>query len=36
VLALILLGDLVSIYVAALDGIDPSTIDAIEQLKSEL
>ena len=36
VLALNLLGDLVSVYLAALDGVDPSTIDAIKQLKSEL
>jgi glucose/mannose-6-phosphate isomerase len=36
VLGVVLLGDLVSVYLAALDGTDPSTIDAIEQLKSEL
>ena len=36
VLSLLLLGDLVSVYLAALDGVDPSTIDAIKQLKSEL
>lgn len=35
-LALVLLGDLVSIYLAALDGVDPSTIEAIDRLKAEL
>ncbi|MEA2449649.1 MAG: glucose/mannose-6-phosphate isomerase [Thermoleophilaceae bacterium] len=36
VLGAVLLGDLVSVYLAALDGVDPSAIAAIEQLKSEL
>jgi glucose/mannose-6-phosphate isomerase len=36
VLGLILLGDLASVYTAALDGVDPSTIDAIDRLKAEL
>lgn len=36
VLALILLGDLASVYTAALDGVDPSTIEAIQRLKAEL
>ena len=36
ILSLVLLGDLVSVYVAALDGIDPWEIEAIDRLKSEL
>jgi hypothetical protein len=36
VLAYVLLGDLVSTYIAALDGVDPSTIEAIDRLKAEL
>jgi Bacterial phospho-glucose isomerase C-terminal SIS domain len=36
VLALVMLGDLVSVYVAALDGIDPTPVDTIERLKAEL
>jgi glucose/mannose-6-phosphate isomerase len=36
VLGAVLLGDLVSVYLAALDGADPSRIDAIDRLKSEL
>jgi glucose/mannose-6-phosphate isomerase len=36
VLSLVLLGDLVSVYLAALDGVDPSDIAAIERLKAEL
>jgi glucose/mannose-6-phosphate isomerase len=36
VLSLVLLGDLVSTYVAVLDGVDPSTIEAIDRLKAEL
>jgi len=36
VLSLILLGDLASVYTAALDGVDPSTIEAIDRLKAEL
>jgi glucose/mannose-6-phosphate isomerase len=35
-LALILLGDLVSVYLAALDGVDPTAIEAIDQVKDEL
>ena len=35
-LSLVLLGDLASVYAAALDDVDPSTIDAIDQLKAEL
>ena len=36
VLSLVLLGDLVSVYVAALDGVDPTPVDAIERLKAAL
>ena len=36
VLSLVLLGDLVSVYLAALDGIDPWEIEPIERLKAEL
>jgi glucose/mannose-6-phosphate isomerase len=36
VFGLILLGDLASVYTAALDGVDPSTIEAIDRLKAEL
>ena len=36
VLALVLLGDLVSVYLAVLDGVDPSEIEAIERLKADL
>ncbi len=36
VLGLVLLGDLASVYTAALDGVDPSAIEAIERLKAEL
>src|SRR4051812_6189867 len=36
VLSLILLGDLASVYTAALDGVDPATIEAIDRLKAEL
>ena len=36
VLSMVLLGDLVSIYVAALEGIDPTPVDAIDRLKAEL
>ena len=35
-LALVLLGDLVSVYLAALDGVDPTPIDAIERVKAAL
>jgi glucose/mannose-6-phosphate isomerase len=36
VLSLVFLGDLVSIYLAALAGIDPSPMEAIERLKAGL
>lgn len=36
VLSLVFLGDLVSVYLAVLDGVDPSEIEAIERLKAEL
>jgi glucose/mannose-6-phosphate isomerase len=36
VLGLILLGDLASVYTAALDDVDPSAIEAIDRLKAEL
>jgi glucose/mannose-6-phosphate isomerase len=36
VLSLVLLGDLVSVYSAVLDGVDPTPVAAIERLKSEL
>jgi glucose/mannose-6-phosphate isomerase len=36
VISLVLLGDLVSIYLAALRGVDPGPVRAIEQLKAEL
>jgi glucose/mannose-6-phosphate isomerase len=36
VLASVLLGDLVSVYLAALDGVDPWEIEAIDRLKAEL
>jgi glucose/mannose-6-phosphate isomerase len=36
VLALVLLGDLVSVYVAALDGVDPTPVEAIDRFKSAL
>jgi glucose/mannose-6-phosphate isomerase len=35
-LSLLLLGDLVSIYVAVLRGVDPSPVDAVERLKHAL
>jgi glucose/mannose-6-phosphate isomerase len=35
-LSLVLLGDLVSVYVAALDGVDPTPVQAIERLKKAL
>jgi glucose/mannose-6-phosphate isomerase len=35
-LGLVLLGDLVSVYLAVLDGVDPSTIAAIDRLKAQL
>jgi glucose/mannose-6-phosphate isomerase len=36
VLSLVLLGDLVSVYVAALNGVDPTPVEAIERFKAEL
>ena len=33
-LSLVLLGDLVSVYAAALEGVDPTPVDAIERFKS--
>lgn len=36
VFSLVLMGDLVSVYLAALRGVDPAPVEAIEQLKSEL
>jgi glucose/mannose-6-phosphate isomerase len=36
VLSLVLLGDLVSVYLAALDGVDPTPVEAIDRLKSAL
>jgi glucose/mannose-6-phosphate isomerase len=36
VLSLVLLGDLVSVYLAALDGIDPTPVAPIERFKADL
>jgi glucose/mannose-6-phosphate isomerase len=36
VLSLVFLGDLVSVYLAALDGVDPTPVAAIDRLKAEL
>jgi glucose/mannose-6-phosphate isomerase len=36
VLAQVLLGDLVSVYLAVLDGIDPTPVEALQRLKAEL
>jgi glucose/mannose-6-phosphate isomerase len=36
VLSLVLLGDLVSVYAAVLDGVDPSLMEPIERLKAAL
>jgi glucose/mannose-6-phosphate isomerase len=36
VLSLVLLGDLVSVYLAVLEGVDPTPIDAIERFKAAL
>jgi glucose/mannose-6-phosphate isomerase len=36
VLSLVLLGDLVSVYLAVLDGVDPSPMEPIERLKAAL
>ena len=36
VFSLVLLGDLVSVYHAALRGVDPGPVELIEQLKRQL
>jgi glucose/mannose-6-phosphate isomerase len=36
VISLVLLGDLVSIYLAALRGVDPAPIKLIDELKAAL
>jgi glucose/mannose-6-phosphate isomerase len=36
ILSLVLLGDLVSVYLAVLDGVDPTPVDAIERFKASL
>ena len=36
VISLLLLGDLVSIYLAALRGVDPAPVKVIDELKAEL
>ena len=36
VLSLVLLGDLVSVYLASLDGVDPTPVEPIERFKTEL
>jgi glucose/mannose-6-phosphate isomerase len=36
VLAQVLLGDLVSVYLAVLEGIDPTPVEALDRLKAEL
>jgi glucose/mannose-6-phosphate isomerase len=36
VLSLVLLGDLASVYLAVLDGVDPTPVDLLERLKAEL
>ena len=36
VISLVLLGDLVSLYLAVLRGVDPGPVDVIEELKAEL
>ena len=35
-MSLVLLGDLVSLYLAVLRGVDPTPVDVIDRLKSEL
>ena len=35
-LSLVLLGDLVSLYLAVLDGVDPTPVETIQQLKAAL
>jgi hypothetical protein len=32
----VLLGDLVSVYLAVLEGIDPTPVDALDRVKAEL
>ena len=36
VFSLVLLGDLVSVYLAALRGVDPEPVEVIDRLKAEL
>jgi glucose/mannose-6-phosphate isomerase len=36
VLSLVLLGDLVSVYLATLDGVDPTPVEPIERFKVAL
>jgi glucose/mannose-6-phosphate isomerase len=36
IFSLVLLGDLVSVYLAVLRGIDPTPVSALDELKSEL
>jgi glucose/mannose-6-phosphate isomerase len=36
ILSLVLLGDLLSVYLAALEGVDPTPVEPIERLKAEL
>ena len=36
IFGLVLMGDLVSIYLAVLRGVDPTPVQVIEQLKGEL
>ena len=35
-MSLVMLGDLVSIYLALLDGVDPTPVEPIERLKERL
>ena len=36
VLSLVLLGDIVSVYLAVLAGVDPTPVEALEQFKNQL
>jgi glucose/mannose-6-phosphate isomerase len=36
VLSLVLLGDIVSVYLAVLAGVDPTPVEAIERFKQQL
>jgi glucose/mannose-6-phosphate isomerase len=36
VLSLVLLGDVVSVYLAVLAGVDPTPVEAIERFKQQL